>query len=82
MDPIPSSVFTNLDVRLRIWFADGTAWGTPIAADIEGDVGLYTSLIELDGQPAISHYDAVNGDLKFFIQMEKRITINWIAVEP
>ncbi|MCF7733709.1 MAG: formylglycine-generating enzyme family protein [Akkermansiaceae bacterium] len=30
MDPIPNSVFANSDVRLRVWFEDGTANGSQL----------------------------------------------------
>jgi len=43
-------------------FADD--W-TSVTVDSTGDVGLYTSLFEVDGSPAISYYDGTNTDLKY-----------------
>jgi len=50
---------------------------TPVAVYIDGDVDEYTSLLDPDGNPAISYRDP-----KFFTRFEKPITLNWIAVEP
>ena len=43
----------------------GTTWGAPIAIDVAGDVGQYSSLQVVDGMPAISYYDNSNKDLKY-----------------
>ncbi len=41
-------------------------WSPPTTLDSAGDVGLYTSLITMtNGRPAVSYYDASNGNLKF-----------------
>ena len=45
--------------------AAGTAWGTPISIDVAGNVGYYTSLQIVNGNPAISYYDVINLDLKY-----------------
>jgi hypothetical protein len=45
--------------------ADGTAWAAAEAADTLYDVGRYPSLLEVNGQPGISYYNATSGDLKF-----------------
>ena len=44
----------------------GFEWETfQILDDSSEDVGEYTSLIEIDGTPAISYYDAECGKLKY-----------------
>jgi hypothetical protein len=62
--------------------ADGTSWETPIAVEIDGDVGPYNTVLDLNGRPGISYHHETNGELKFFTEIEKPISINWIAVEP
>jgi hypothetical protein len=51
---------------VRATDADGTAWGVPVTVDgLAGDVGRYTSLTVVNGNPAISYYDVSNTDLKY-----------------
>jgi hypothetical protein len=46
--------------------ADGTLWFTPQEVDCVGDVGRFSSMVQLaDGRPGISYYDATGGNLKF-----------------
>jgi hypothetical protein len=59
---------TNGDLKyVRATDADGATWGTPIAVDTGGawQVGEYTSLAIVNGNPAISYYDISNNDLKY-----------------
>jgi hypothetical protein len=59
---------TNGDLKyIRATDATGTAWGTPLTVDTgdTANVGTYTSLMVVDGYPAISYYDTTNGDLKY-----------------
>jgi hypothetical protein len=51
---------------VRATDASGTTWGTPLTLDGTGtNVGQYTSLAVVNGNPAISYYDATNFDLKY-----------------
>jgi len=60
----------------------GTSWGTPIAVDIiMNNPNAYTSLEQVDGQPAISYVDPDKG-LRFVRQPDVLFTIHWIALEP
>lgn len=49
--------------------AEGSDWPAANVAVVDGsggpDMGRYSSLIELDGKPAIAYYNATNGDLRF-----------------
>jgi hypothetical protein len=59
---------TNGDLKfIRATDADGTAWSTPLTLDGAGTdmIGSYLSLQIVNGNPAISYYDATNGVLKF-----------------
>jgi hypothetical protein len=56
----------NYDLKyVRAADAQGSSWGTPVAIDTAGGVGLHTSLCVVDGRPAISYNDATNGNLKY-----------------
>jgi len=41
------------------------AWIAPIKADVTPDVGLFSSMQVVNGNPGISYYDFTNKDLKF-----------------
>ncbi|MDQ3023310.1 MAG: PKD domain-containing protein [bacterium] len=58
---------TNLDLKyIRAANADGSgAWGVPQTLDSVGNVGYYTSLAVVNGNPAISYLDDTNSDLKY-----------------
>jgi len=58
---------TATDLKyVRATDADGTAWGAPVFAEVSANsVGTSTSLISLNGGPAISYYTSSAGDLKF-----------------
>ena len=40
-------------------------WGTPVTLDSSGGVGAYSSLVAVNGNPAISYYDSDNRNLKW-----------------
>ena len=51
---------------VRATDASGTTWGSPLTVDpTANDVGQYTTLVVVNGNPAISYYDVTNGDLKY-----------------
>ena len=60
---------TNGDLRfvraIDISGMDGTAWGFPLTLDSGGDVGQYSCLRVVNGNPAVAYFDVTNGDLKF-----------------
>lgn len=58
---------TDADLKyVRASDADGTVWGTsPLTIDSSGSVGWYTSLVVVNGNPAISYYHFTNSDLKY-----------------
>ena len=58
---------TNKDLKyVRASNVTGTSWATPVTVAGTGiDVGQYTSLAVVNGNPAISYYDATNHDLKY-----------------
>lgn len=53
---------------VRATNANGTAWSAPVVVDDPPgatNVGQYTSLMVVNGNPAIAYYDVSNGDLKY-----------------
>ncbi len=53
---------------IRATNATGSAWGTPVVVEDPpgaGDVGQFTSLVVVNGNPAIAYYDVRNGFLKY-----------------
>ncbi len=65
------SYYDVTNVRLmyvRATNANGTAWGAPVVVDDPPgaiNVGQYTALVVINGNPAIAYYDVSNGDLKY-----------------
>jgi hypothetical protein len=43
----------------------GTSWGTPVFVDTPGDVGRFSSLVQINGKAAISYFDNTKLDLKW-----------------
>jgi hypothetical protein len=58
---------TNDNLKyVRATDANGSAWGTPLTIDNSDDnVGSYTSLMVVNGNPAISYCDETHYDLKY-----------------
>jgi len=51
---------------VRATDANGSAWGAPQVLDGDGTFGTaYTSLVVINGFPAISYYDSTDRDLKY-----------------
>ena len=51
---------------MRALDASGTSWGPPVTVDgATSNVGQYTSLAVINGNPAISYHDLSNGALKY-----------------
>jgi hypothetical protein len=65
---------------LRADDASGTTWGTPMVVDKSGGGG-YTSLIMVNGKPAIAYY---NGELNYVRAPDfpASYSISWMAIEP
>jgi hypothetical protein len=60
------SAIAKQDLKyVRATDADGAGWGTPVTVASSGNVGQYTSLAVVNGNPAISYHDAGSIDLKF-----------------
>ena len=55
---------------------NGTSWSTPIAIDTNGNVGLYTSIMVVNTNPAISYYDESSGDLKY-VRAQNELGTSW-----
>ena len=55
---------------------NGTSWSAPIAIDTNGNVGLYTSIMVVDTNPAISYYDESSGDLKY-VRAQNELGTSW-----
>lgn len=61
-------ITNNRLLYVRATNANGTAWGAPVVVDDPPgatNVGQYTSLVVVNGNPAIAYYDVSNGDLKY-----------------
>ncbi len=56
--------------------ANGSWWYSPIIIDSGLDIGKYSSLFVVNGYPAISYYDGVNGDLKY-VRATDSSGFNW-----
>jgi len=50
---------------VRATNATGSAWGTPVTVEDSVDVYYATSLVEVNGRPAICYYDTTNDDLVY-----------------
>ena len=61
-------VTNNRLMYVRATNANGTAWAAPVVVDDPPgaiNVGQYTSLVVVNGNPAIAYYDVTNADLKY-----------------
>jgi len=61
-------ITNNRLMYVRATNANGTAWGVPVVVDDPPgaiNVGQYTSLVVINGNPAIAYYDVSNADLKY-----------------
>lgn len=58
---------TNTQLKfIRSDSTTGATWATPaVVVDTTGSVGRYLSMAIVDGYPAISYYDATNGNLNY-----------------
>jgi Ig-like domain CHU_C associated/Secretion system C-terminal sorting domain len=60
---------TNTNLKyVQAGDANGTVWGTPVTIDGAAPAittGQYTSLMVINGNPAIAYYDVTNTDLKY-----------------
>jgi hypothetical protein len=61
--------------------ADGSSWGSPLELDSVPAVGLYGTLVEVNGSPSVTYSDTVYGVLKNLYPI-KPFQINWFAIEP
>jgi hypothetical protein len=50
---------------VRATDANGGSWGSPVTVDGTGFVGWFTSLVVINGNPAISYFEINNFDLKY-----------------
>lgn len=74
---------TNSDLKyVHAADADGNAWGTPVALEMSGSVGSFSSLKQINGTAGIAFYDAGRGDLRFLGPINIDYQINWIALPP
>jgi hypothetical protein len=59
-------VFSGNDLKyVRANDPDGTSWPAPMTVASVGDVGKYTSLVVVNGRPAISYLDDTNVNLMY-----------------
>ncbi|MBC7936965.1 MAG: T9SS type A sorting domain-containing protein [Rhizobacter sp.] len=61
-------ITNNRLMYVRATNANGTAWAAPVVVDDPAgtiNVGQYTSLVVINGNPAIAYYDVTNADLKY-----------------
>lgn len=58
---------TNENLKyIRATDASGNSWfTTALVIDLTGDVGYFTCMQVINGNPAIGYYDQTNGDLKY-----------------
>ena len=83
----PAVSFYKNDGTLQYLRADnstGTLWGNPVTVDGSGYVGAYTSMIMVNGRPAIAYYDAYAAEVKYLRapDMPSSYFIGWMALEP
>ncbi len=64
-DPIQIDKFPDTLRFISATDANGSSWSTPVDVVTQTDAGSYNSMESVSGNPAITYYDSINGDLMY-----------------